>query len=158
MGEVIETAKLLTVAAKNRILRTFSHVPDEKLTWTPAPSSKSALRIAAHIGVSNYGMSAVLRGDHPPVSSMQELMKFMSEKELSVTSRDEAVKAIESSTEHYLATLDTLTHDRLKEDIVLPFGTFPTIGFIFVCGRHMESHSAQIDYLQTMWGDLDPYF
>ncbi len=29
-------------------LRNFSHVPDEKLTWSVTPTAKSALRIAAH--------------------------------------------------------------------------------------------------------------
>jgi hypothetical protein len=159
MSDLIEMAKHATLGGRHYALSTFSHVPDEKLTWSPAPSAKSALRIAAHIGLSNDRLANVLQGRMPPPGlSFEELSERGNAQEMEITSREMAVKLIEDSTERYIAALDTLTADHLAGETQTPFGRFPTSAFIFICGQHMRSHAAQIDYLETVWGDLQDHF
>ncbi|MBZ0214359.1 MAG: hypothetical protein K8H99_11205 [Nitrospirae bacterium] len=42
----IESAKQRAVSGMEMFLCNFSHVPDDKLVWTPTPTAKSAIRIA----------------------------------------------------------------------------------------------------------------
>jgi len=44
----IELSKKSAVDNMELFLRNFSKVPDVRLAWTPTPTSKSAIRIAAH--------------------------------------------------------------------------------------------------------------
>src|SRR5476649_391064 len=44
----IASCKKIAVEGMEEFLKTFSFVPDDKLTWTPTPTAKSAIRIAAH--------------------------------------------------------------------------------------------------------------
>ena len=46
-------AKMLADKACRRLLNTFAAVPDDKLTWSPSPTSRNALQIVAHTGFSN---------------------------------------------------------------------------------------------------------
>jgi hypothetical protein len=158
MQEIIGQAKQSIVMGKERFLKTFSFVPDDKLTWSPTPSSKSALRIAAHIGISNQGMAGVVRGEKPPFSSMAELFAMIDAEEQKITTRDAAVQLIEASTNSALAALDALTPEQLGGAAGLPGMEMPMAQFIMIIGMHMSNHAAQIDYLQTTWGDLENHF
>lgn len=48
MTNPIEIAKHSTAENAEIFLRNFSHVPNDKLNWSPTSTSKSPIRIAAH--------------------------------------------------------------------------------------------------------------
>ncbi|HEY0867624.1 MAG TPA: hypothetical protein VGE01_09600, partial [Fimbriimonas sp.] len=48
MEETVAASKRSAVEGMEMFLRNFSHVPDDRLDWSPTPTSKSALQIAAH--------------------------------------------------------------------------------------------------------------
>jgi len=158
MQEIIGQAKQSIVMGKERFLKTLSFVPDDKLTWTPSPTAKSALQIAAHIGLSNSGMAGIVRGEKPPVSDMRQLFEIMNQEEKKITSRDAAIQLIEQGTNTALAALDSLTPERLGGDAGLPGMSMPMAHFIMIIGMHMNNHASQVDYLQTAWGDLENHF
>lgn len=158
MQEVIGQAKQNIVRGKERLLKTFSFVPDDKLAWSPTPTSKSALRIVAHIGISNEGMAGIVRGEKPPFSDMRELFAMIDAEELKIASRAAAVQLVEEGTNQALAALDSLTPEQLGGMAGLPGAEMPMAQFIMVIGMHMLNHAAQIDYLQTTWGDLENHF
>jgi len=157
MQELIGQAKQTLVMSKDRFLRTFSFVPDDKLTWSPSPTAKSALQIAAHVGLSNQGMGGLISGQKFAFGSMEEMFRFMDGEEKKVQSRDEAVRLIEQGTNTALAALDTVTPERLAGDAGLPM-PMPLSQFVMLLGAHVASHAAQIDYLQTTWGDRENHF
>lgn len=158
MQEVIGQAKQTIVMGKERFLKTFSFVPDDKLTWSPSSTSKSALQIAAHIGLSNEGMAGIVRGEKPPFSNMAELFQIMNVEEKKITSREQAIAVIESGTNTALAALDALTPEKLAGPAGVPGMEMPMAQFIMIIGSHVMNHAAQIDYLQTTWGDLENHF
>ena len=155
MSETIDNAKQVIEAAKNRLLTTFAHVPDDRLHWTPSPTAKSAQRIAAHAAIANFGFAAMTRGERLPADNLADVVRLSEAKELAVTSREQAVAIIEESTRHLLSAIDALTPERLRGDAYLPIGPMPMASFIFLGARHAEMHAGQIDYLQTIWGDLE---
>lgn len=157
MQEMIGQAKQSIVMGKERFLKTFSFVPDDKLNWSPTPTAKSALRIAAHVGLSNQGMAGIVRGEKFPFASMKEMFEDVEPAEKAITTREQAIKQIEDGTSMALAALDALTPERLAADAGLPM-PMPMGQFIMIIGMHMLNHAAQIDYLQTCWGDMENHF
>ncbi|MGO8671705.1 MAG: DinB family protein [Capsulimonadaceae bacterium] len=154
MSEAIDQAKRTVEMSKTRLLKTFAAVPDDKLTWSPSETSKSPLRIVAHSGLSNRSLAAMIRGEQRPAMSMEEILAGREAEEKAITTREQAVALVEESVQVYLAALDTVTEERLAGTVTTPFGVIPMHGFMFMGSRHMDGHSAQIDYIQTIWGDL----
>ncbi|MES1227752.1 MAG: hypothetical protein ABUL72_03720, partial [Armatimonadota bacterium] len=48
MESLVASCKDLAMAGMNTFLLNLSFVPDDRLTWTPTPTAKSSIRIAAH--------------------------------------------------------------------------------------------------------------
>ena len=163
MSTVMETspavaqAKMITTMCRDRLLKTFGFVPDDKLTWAPVEGCKSALRIAAHCGVANHNFIRIIQRIPFP-EDLSEMFAESRRKEESITTREEAVALIESSTQAVLEALDALTAEEIASDVPTPFFTAPMPFFMNLPGRHMDNHASQIDLLQTCWGDMDWHF
>lgn len=153
MIDPVEQAKQITRDGKQRFLNTFAFVSDDKLTWTPSPTAKSALRIAAHVGVSNQALLGVFSDQPMPKMSGAELHALGERLEAAVKTREQAVALIEETTEAVVAALDKVTPDQVGKMVETPFITAPLGFFMTLFGAHMSQHAAQIDYLQTIWGD-----
>jgi hypothetical protein len=149
-----EQAKFVAGQAYERLMKTFAAVPDDKLTWSPAPTSKSALQIAAHCGFSNQFLAGVIQGEtsHIP-GSMKEMEEGIKQKLATITSRAKALDLLSDSIAKVNAALDNVTTEALQTQVTLPFGQMPMAFLIFAPGTHMQTHAAQIDYIQTIWGD-----
>jgi hypothetical protein len=159
ISELVAQAKMMTERNAAQFLHTFSFVPDDKLTWTPSETSKSALRIAAHIAVSNTGISKMIRNEDSDESmSGEQLMAMMKEMETSFTSREQVVAAVSESVATALAAIDTVNESTIGTSPMSPFGAFPMMFWMFLPANHMLGHAYQIDYLQTIWGDLEFHF
>ncbi len=157
--ELVALAKMNAARNVAYLLNTFSFVPDDKLTWSPSSTSKSALRIVAHCAVSNYGISNAIRGEEMPEGvDMPAMMKMMEEKELAITTREQAIAAVNESLEIVMTALDTVTDERIGGTSDSPFGAMPMMFWIFLPGNHIGGHAYQIDFLQTIWGDNDFHF
>jgi hypothetical protein len=158
MNPQIEGARQSARMAQQRFLKTLGAVPDDKLTWSPAPSGKTALRIAAHCAVACGMFSAILRGQPIPGSSMEELEELTAVEEIKLTTRDAAIAALNAGCDEVDAVLAGLPEDRLGAVVKLPFMEAPMSFLMALPSIHLIGHAGQIDYLQTLWGDMDPHF
>ena len=157
--EIVEQAKAHTQRNSAQLLHTFSFVPEDKLTWSPATGAKTALGIVAHCGLVNPAFAMLIRNEMPSeMPAPEQMMAMMAEREKAITSREQAIQHIETSTAEVLAALDQLTHEDLALSPNSPFGAMPMMFWMFLPGNHMLMHAAQIDYLQTIWGDYVPHF
>ena len=159
MNPTIELSKLTATQGMDMFLRNFSHVPDDKLNWTPTPSSKSALRIAAHTAVTNANFAEMIRnrqlptGDEVPV-----LVERTKAAELAITSREEMERVFRENTQKVLDALDTLAPEDIE--LVLDSGQGWTMSMRYLmrlAGWHATLHTGQIDFLQTCWDDQEIY-
>jgi uncharacterized damage-inducible protein DinB len=151
-------AKALIERTQGRLLRTFAAVPDDKLTWSPSSTSKSALDIVKHVAQTNLFIAKALCGEPlPDAASLPEIEKAMEAAASHITTRDQAVACFNESVATVLATIDKLTEDDLAKDIVLPFTTMPASALIYISGMHAANHAGQIDYIQTIYGDMDEH-
>ena len=156
VSPAIEMSKRVTAMGKDRLLKTLSFVSDDKLTWSPEPTSKCALRIAAHCGISNRMFVAIIkRTPFPEDFSMADALAQGKLDEEKIETREQAIALIESSTAAVIEALEAVSPEDVHSDVVTPVFTAPLMFFMNLPGRHMDNHASQIDYIQTCWGDLE---
>ena len=137
--------------------RAFSHIPDDKLSWSPSETAKSALRIAAHIGLTNQGFASMIRGNNSPFGSVNELLEMLDDKERGYTTKDAALSLVDSFLTEVLSAIESLAPDQLATEVKTAFAPLPIGKIMMMPGSHMLLHAGQIEYLQTIWGDTDAY-
>lgn len=140
-------------------LRNFSHVPDEKLSWTPTPTAKSAIRIAAHTALYAGRFARMIRDRRQPApENLNEWLAERDAEEVAITSREEVETIFREGTAEVLAALDTLTPEDLEMSLDSGQGwSMPMKQLIGLPGFHATLHAGQIDYLQTCWDDQRVY-
>ncbi len=157
--EAIVTAKAQLERFTARVLHLFTFVPEDKLTWAPSTSSKSPLQIVAHCGVVNRFFAEVLTDRMPAtMPSPQEFFGGLAAAESQIATRAEAVSLVQETAAELSAALDSLTPERLESLANSPFGPMPVRFWIAQGGEHMADHAGQLEYLQTIWGDLDNHY
>ncbi len=155
MNPEIELSKLTAVQGMDLFLRNFSKVPDDKLTWAPTPTSKSALRVAAHTAVTSANFAEFIRNRKLPAGDdIPDFMARTAAAEAAITTREEMEGVFRDNTQKVLDALDTLT----DEDFELVFDSGMSMKFLMrLAGWHATLHLGQIDYLQTCWNDQQIY-
>ncbi|MCE9557853.1 MAG: DinB family protein [Armatimonadetes bacterium] len=155
----IETSKQRAVSCMEYFLRNFSHVPDDKLTWTATPTSKSALRIAAHTALYAGRFAQMIRDRRTPApENLAEWLAERDAEEIAIVSRDEVEKVFRKGTAEVLAALDTLSPEEVEMSLDSGQGwSMPMKQMMGLPGFHATLHAGQIDYLQTCWDDQQVY-
>ena len=91
--DLIESSKESALTCMEYFLRNFSHVPDDKLTWTPTLTAKTAIRIAAHTALYAERFARMIRDRRLPAP--ENLTEWLSERhaeEIAITSREDMGK------------------------------------------------------------------
>jgi len=137
------------------LLNTFKFVPDDKLDWSPAASARWALWMVGHCSSANEAFATAIRGDKLPLPEDPSLISDLIRNGGKETvSREEAVQGLEASTEAVLSALDKLTPESIEGIVDSPFGPMPIRFWMSLPAIHMTGHARQLDYLETVWGDL----
>ena len=158
MNHDIEGAIFYLKMGSERLIKSLEHVPEEKLTWQPSPTAKSSLQVAAHVGYSNTFMAKIVDDTLPPKEVLEELFRKIDEDVKNASSRKDVIDLIRKTTLEAVKSLEELSDERLASIAKTPFGDMPMSSFIYVTGSHSVSHAAQIDYIQTVYGDIDMHF
>lgn len=157
--DLIESAKQRAVNGMEMFLRNFAHVPDDKLNWTPAPTAKSALRVAAHTALYAGRFAKMIRDRRTPApENLEEWLAQRNAEEIAITSREEMERVFREGTAEVLAALDTLKPEDVELSIDSGQGwSMPMTQLMVLPGWHATLHLGQIDYLQTCWDDQEVY-
>jgi uncharacterized damage-inducible protein DinB len=157
--DLIASCKASAVQGMEYFLRNFSFVPDDKLMWTPTPTSKSALQIAAHTAVCTGNFARMMTDRKLPTGDeIPTFVAQMQTAEVTITSRAEMERIFRQNTEAVLAALDTLTPEAIETPLENGNGgTMSMTALMNLSGWHATLHAGQIDYLQTCWGDQEIY-
>lgn len=157
--DLIEYAKQRAVNGMEFFLRNFAHVPEDRLHWTPTPTAKSAIRVAAHTALYAGRFAAMIRDRSLPApENLDGWVAKNNAEEVAISSREEMERAFREGTAEVVAALDALIPEDLE--LILDSGqgwATPMTQLIALPGWHATLHAGQIDYLQTCWGDQEIY-
>jgi hypothetical protein len=160
MESLVAACKRGAVEAMEYFLTVLSFVPDDKLTWTPTPTAKSAIRIAAHTALYAGRFARMIRdGKLPGSDNLAERMAQRNAEEVAITSRTEMERIFRKGTDEVIAALDAVPPEAIEATLDSGFGwSMPMTDLMNMPAIHAHSHCAQIDYLQTCWGDQEVHF
>jgi uncharacterized damage-inducible protein DinB len=139
------------------LLSTLAAVPDDKLNYSPSETAKSALRIGAHIAVTNKAFASLLRGEAMPDMTMEQAIAWLNGEETRFTTREQVQAAIAESADDLATAISALSAEDLGKEVATPFGPWSVQLILQLCAGHSLCHASQIDYLQTIWGDLESH-
>lgn len=131
-------------AGKN-LAYNLGKIPDDKLSWKPAPDAKSALEISAEVAGNLMFFGAMFKNQTPgerPVFS----------------TRQEAQSAVETASADYALLLLSFGDNDLTGEVTLPFGVMPKSRAICLPVVETIHHHGQITYIQTLLGDTETHF
>lgn len=159
MDSLVAACKKSAVQGMEYFLRNFSFVPDDKLTWTPTPTAKSAIRIAAHTALYAGRFARMIQDRKlPSGDNLTEWLAQRDAEESAITSRAEMERIFRKGTEEVIAALDSLTPEMIGTTLDSGQGwSMPMTFLMNLPGFHATLHAGQIDYLQTCWGDQEVY-
>ena len=140
-------------------LRNFSHVPDDKLTWTATPTAKSAIRIAAHTALYAARFASMIRDRGlPQPDNLEEWLAQRDAEERALIDRGEIERVFRAGTAEVLAALDGLSPEETAMTLDSGQGWSMPMSFLMgLPGWHATLHTGQIDFLQTCWDDQQVY-
>jgi hypothetical protein len=157
MQEVIENAKAQFLMAKDRLSRALANTPDDRINWSPSPSARTPIHQVAHSARSIKHILEQMSGTPFAIPTTAEADHDFREWEQQFNTREQVLDLLERNSAEYLAYLDALTPDKLDTMAKMPFGLgeAPVRGWLEAPPAHTNYHTAQIEYMQTIYGDQD---
>lgn len=157
MQVVVERAKAEFIQATGGLKHALATTPDDRINWSPSATSRTPLQVASHAAISVGDMLGNLKGDTFAIPTTGEAERFHRERDSKIKTREEALRLLDENQRAYFEWLDDLTPERLDSPMNLPFGmgAMPTRIGIEVMALHVNWHTAQINYIQTIYGDQD---
>lgn len=148
----IDAEKHALDQAMSRLYDTFGFIPDDKLHYKPTEHAKSPLHIAAHTAMTNSFLANVLKtGELPDPSFLANLRQIGLEQEAPFTTRQQVMDVLASSHQEMKDAYDKISIPALEANPRLQF-------FATLPAYHTVNHAAQLDYIQTLWGDYENHF
>jgi hypothetical protein len=161
VGMNIDPSSAIALAAQgaeggmHRFSSSFNSVPDDKLTYTPSPTCKNALKIAGHVAVTNFGLAKIILQEPLPPMSSSELAAYLDAEADKLHTREAVNAALMASHQAVMEAIHSVAPADVFKEIQTPIYDAPLLFFMNLVGYHYFDHLGQIDLLQTMWGDLE---
>ena len=153
--QVISEAKGEFNRAKDRLLKDLATTPDDKLNWSPSPSSRTPIQQIAHSAMAISGMMGMFEGEPIPFENIAEADAGWRKAEKEFKTREEVTSLLNKNCDEYCSWLDSLPASKLNSTLKVPFGEFPMASIITWPADHLRNHAAQMEYMQTIYGDMD---
>lgn len=155
MNELIEKTKNEFLYAKSRMEKLLAETPEERLNWSPAPSARTPLELVGHTAWAVKSIHETLKGNTFAIKTPLEADAIFRKEETEFKTRERVLGLLNQNGNDFISWLDELEPDSFDTMVKLPFdlGHAPlgiAIGFI---SMHTNHHCAQLEYLQTVYGD-----
>lgn len=145
--EAAEAIRQLAVGRLERAVRltlaTVAAVPEDKFDFKPSETANSVRELIRHLCGGNGYVSQAFGLPAPVVPSGD--------------SREELVAAFSAGANAIVESAKVMPAERFNESVDFFGGQIPMAAFLLTQEWHVSRHAAQIDYLETIWGDLEDH-
>lgn len=134
--------------SQNQVLQLLDAIPQNKLTWRPAPGVRSIAEVFLHIAFANYGMTKMATGKEPPVDAGWEMNPAKWDKKTS--DKAEIKKTLEKSFAHVHEVLGGVPDSDLDKMVNMMGHEMTERAVLIILASHMTEHLGQaIAYART---------
>ena len=144
--------------AHDGLARTASAVPDDKMTWKPLDNGRTVLDLLGD-AAQTAGMTtemAETRGEVKPSYEMFQQLKAEREN----WTREDAMRELADNTQKLYASIGQLSDEELAQKVTAEVGggmTLPLSAWMMMAYRTFISRFAQINYIQSLYGDFESH-
>ncbi|AIE86021.1 DinB family protein [Fimbriimonas ginsengisoli] len=149
--KVQEAAALATEKSVKVLLYTIDRTPDDRLTWKPCETARSALEVAAECALVTGNWAEILQtGACPPQDVYFQIFSRMS----AISTREQVVQALQDETSRLISVLRDISDERLQDNLTVFWGeSRPILSWLHWVAIHNTYHLGQICYIQRLYGD-----
>ena len=152
----VEDARTNFAQAKGQLEKAFAGIPDDRLNWSPSESARTPVEIVAHAADAIFHIAEMIDGRPFYQGPSADADLRFRERERDFKTREAALELLEKNSAILLEVLDRLTPERLDSEMAtLPFGLgqAPIAMVLGAPADHTRWHAAQLEYIQTIYGD-----
>ncbi len=153
MSSVADQMKTEYQAAMARLLKSYHSTPIEKRDYSPSPSARSPREIVLHCALTVEAFTGLLKGQPLPFTDYKQVEPAVRAQEKEVGAAEDAEKWLNERSETYFAWLDQTKESDFQALVKLLGMDMPARVICEILSEHMVCHGAQIDYIQTIYGD-----
>lgn len=141
--------------AVEKMKASLARVPDGRIDWQPSSTARSPLHLVAHSAFAIEFIRQLILGTPYAASTMEQADADFLLMESEITTREQVTKLIDENCSRYIDTVGQLTDSQLESEVDAPFGLgkVPVWLAITFGGLHTQLHQAQLEYVQTIYGD-----
>ncbi|MDQ2686313.1 MAG: DinB family protein [Armatimonadota bacterium] len=157
MQNTIDQVKMRLLRAKQGLIHALDTTPDNRINWSPSPSSRTPIQQIAHAAWAVQSIHGTLDGRMFATETMEQADKEFREWEQQFSAREDVLNLLEQNCSNYTIWLDGLTPERFYAKVEMPFklGAMPIADAVGFPADQIIWHTAQLGYIQTIYGDLD---
>ena len=130
--------------AHKNISNNLDFLPSDKLSWKPAPTSKSVLEIINHASNTVHTFTHLITGSHkhdlPPATDAASAKALLTQ-----------------VVEAHLKAIGALSPDEMQAVVSTPLGELPKGFLAGLPVIELVNHHGQITYIQSLLGDEDSH-
>jgi hypothetical protein len=158
MEDIVSQTKAEYQRTRERLALLLSKTPEDKLNWAPSTTSRTAVELVAHSAESVGHILSMLKGQQDfEFNGTSDMDNRLRTSEKQYATREAAIAILDKNSAELLSFLDGLTPEALGGTVKAFFGEAPMAMAMNFPRLHMQDHVAQLEYLQTIWGDVDWY-
>lgn len=137
--------------------RTAQTVPDDKWNWKPLDNGRTVLDLLGEAAQTPLLVVHLLQS--PETFNPYELFPKLTQERAGWT-REETFEKLRANTQAALEAIRALPDEELEKPFTLPIGakgdmTLPLAAWVLMAYRTFVSRFAQINYIQTLYGDFE---
>ena len=152
MPSLQEQAIKMTKEAINSIFRTARFVPEDKRSgWVPMGEARSTQDQLVEVAQVPYFFVPFLTGETPAPTDPEADKSATA----ALTTIESAEEACAKSYEVFYAAVAGVSDADLETEVTIPWGKCTKADLIFFPYWNTVYHIGQINYIQTMLGDID---
>jgi hypothetical protein len=140
--------------AYDGLLRALEATPDDRLNWSPSPTSRTPIHIVVHCANAIGNMQSMMMGAPWPSMTIPEMDQSFRDHEANFHDRAEVIELFKEKSKTFLDWIAGLSDEDLEKIWHSPFGDYPISFCIQFPALHTQTHVAQLQYIQTIYGDM----
>ena len=128
------------------MLLTLARTPDERLDWKPEPTARTAMDFMRECAVHCDEWGQLLDLGVWPEAFQTRIG--------AITNRQEAIEEFQSGVSRLAAAIRDVPDDKLDVMLKSPWEESPIAIWLTYAATHNQYHIGQMNYIQTLYGDI----
>ncbi|HEX8834629.1 MAG TPA: DinB family protein [Abditibacteriaceae bacterium] len=148
----------LLESGRDGLTRTAQAVPEDKLTWKPLDNGRTVLDVLGEAAQTSKMVTQMVLSNGEEMPSREAFQQMRAER--ADWDREKCLQELQTNSNALIEAIGTKTEEQLAKPIYSPMGggmTQPLAFWSMMAYRTFMSRTAQINYIQTLYGDFESH-